>query len=70
MYLKYRNLYLLSIAYTYRLQLRSRLTLGGRAFPGNLSHSVDGILTRLALLIPAFSLLYAPQLLTVLLRRL
>src|SRR5699024_8317661 len=30
---KYRNLNLLSIAYTFRSRLRSRLTLGGRAFP-------------------------------------
>ena len=33
--------------------------------PGNLSHSVDRILTCLSLLIPAFSLLSAPPVLTV-----
>ncbi|ABZ84887.1 conserved hypothetical protein [Heliomicrobium modesticaldum Ice1] len=29
----YRNLHLLSITYAFRPRLRSRLTLGGRAFP-------------------------------------
>jgi hypothetical protein len=38
--------------------------------PGNLSHSVDRILTYLSLLIPAFSLLKAPFVLTVKLHRL
>ncbi len=33
--------------------------------PGNLSHSVDRILTCLSLLIPAFSLVSAPAVLTV-----
>ena len=52
----YRNIYLLSIAYSVRSQLRSRLTLGGRTFPrkpwtfdGGDSHSAlatrAGILT-------------------------
>ena len=31
----YRNLHLLSIDYAFRPRLRSRLTPGGRAFPGN-----------------------------------
>src|SRR5699024_167955 len=35
---------------------------------GNLSHSVDGIPTRLSLLTPAFSLLSAPHVLTIMLR--
>ena len=34
-------------------------------YPGTLSQTVDGILTHLALLTPAFSLLIAPALLTV-----
>ena len=37
--------------------------------PGNLSHSVDRILTCLSLLIPAFSLLSAPHVLTIMLHR-
>ena len=37
--------------------------------PGNLSHSVHGILTRVSLLIPAFSLLSAPHVLTIMLQR-
>ena len=56
-------------AYGSRPHLRSRLTLGGRASPGNLSHSVDRILTCLSLLIPAFSLLSAPAVLTICLQR-
>ena len=37
--------------------------------PGNLSHSADKILTYLSLLIPAFSLLSAPLILSIKLRR-
>src|SRR5699024_7169506 len=36
---------------------------------GNLSQSVDGILTRLSLLTPAFSLLSAPHVLAIMLQR-
>ena len=35
-------------------QLRTQLTQSGRASSGNLSQSVDGILTRLSLLTPAY----------------
>ena len=38
-------------------------------YPENLSQTVDGILTHLSLLIPAFSLLSAPAVLTIYLRR-
>ena len=38
-------------------------------YPGNLSQTVNGILTQFSLLTPAFSLLNAPTLLTVYLRR-
>ena len=38
-------------------------------YPGTLRQTVEGILTLLALLTPAFSLLIAPALLTVYLRR-
>ena len=38
-------------------------------YPGNLSHTVNGISTHFSLLTPAFSLLIAPTLLTVYLRR-
>ena len=65
----YRNINLLSIAYAYRPRLRSRLTLGGRAFPRKPCHTVDRILTCLSLLIPAFSLLSAPAVLTIDLQR-
>ena len=34
-------------------------------YPENLSHTVDGIFTHLSLLIPAFSLLSAPAVLTI-----
>ena len=37
--------------------------------PGNLSHTVDQILTDLSLLMPAFSLLSAPAVLTIDLQR-
>ena len=38
-------------------------------YPGNLSQPVNGILTQFSLLTPAFSLLSAPAVLTVYLRR-
>ena len=38
-------------------------------YPGNLSHSVNGISTHFSLLTPAFSLLIAPTLLSVYLQR-
>src|SRR5699024_10396477 len=53
----YRNINLLSIAYAFRPQLRSRLTLSGRTFLRNPRLSVKEILTLFSLLIPAFSLL-------------
>ena len=65
----YRNFYLLSIAYAYRLGLGPDLPRADEPTSGNLSRSVDGILTRLSLLTPAFSLLSAPHVLTVMLRR-
>ena len=62
----YRNINLLSIAYAFRPRLRSRLTLSGRAFLRKPSGvPVEGILTPLSLLIPAFSLLSAPPVLPV-----
>src|SRR5699024_1030292 len=59
---------LLSIAYAVCLGLGPDLPRADEPSSGNLSHSVDGILTRLALLTPAFSLLYAPLPLSVWLR--
>ena len=38
-------------------------------YPGNLSHTVNGISTHFSLLTPAFSLLSAPAVLTVYLQR-
>ena len=38
-------------------------------YPGNLSQTVNGILTQFSLLTPAFSLLIAPAVLTVYLQR-
>ena len=62
----YWNIYQFPIDYAFRPRLRSRLTLGGRAFPrkpqifgGQDSHLPFRIL------IPAFSLLNSPTLLTV-----
>ena len=43
-----RNLYLLSIIYAFRPQLRSRLTLGGRTFPRK-PQTFDGEVSRLSL---------------------
>ena len=65
---RYRNFYLLSIAYAVCLGLGPDLPRADEPSSGNLSLSVDGILTRLALLTPAFSLLYAPLSLSVWLR--
>ena len=47
--------------------LRSRLTQADQLYPGNLRYSAIRILTLFSLLIPAFSLQYSPQLLSVLL---
>ena len=43
-----RNIYLLSIIYAFRPQLRSRLTLGGRTFPRK-PQTFDGEVSRLPL---------------------
>ena len=51
------------------LALGPDLPWGDERRPGNLGQSVDGILTHLALLTPAFSLLSSPAVLTVNLRR-
>ena len=65
-YERYRNLNLLSIAYDFRPRLRSRLTLGGRAFPRNPQAFGGSDSHRpYRLLMPAFSLLCAPRLLSV-----
>src|SRR5699024_2399249 len=64
----YRNIYLLSIAYAYRPRLRSRLPRADEPSSGNLSQSVDGILTHLSLLTPAFSLLNIPHVLAIMLQ--
>ena len=64
---QYRNLNLLSIGYVFRPRLRSRLTQADQLYPGNLRYSAIRILTLFSLLIPAFSLQYSPQLLSVLL---
>src|SRR5699024_4521363 len=62
---RYRNFYLLSIAYAVCLGLGPDLPRADEPSSGNLSHSVDGILTRLALLTPALLLTYAPLTLSV-----
>ena len=62
-YLRYRNFNLLSIGYVFRPGLRPRLTQSRSALLWNLRYSAGRILTFLSLLIPAFSLLYSPQLL-------
>ncbi len=62
---RYRNINLLSIDYAFRPRLRSRLTLGGRAFPrkpcsiGVQDSHLQSILT------PAFSLPSSPPVLTI-----
>ncbi len=58
----YGNINPLSIGYACRPRLRSRLTLGGLTWPRNLGHSADEFLTRLSLLMPAFSLVWPPRL--------
>ena len=47
-YMRYRNLNLLSIGYVLRPLLRSRLTLGGRTFPRK-PQTLDGEVSRLSL---------------------
>ena len=57
-----RNLNRLSIAYASRPRLRPDSPRVDQPCSGTLGHSVRGILTRVALLIPAFSLATAPRL--------
>ena len=45
---QYRNFYRLSIIYAFRPRLRSRLTPGGRTFPGK-PQTLDGEVSRLSL---------------------
>ena len=56
-------------ATSFDLALGPDLPRADQLYPGNLRYSAVRILTLLSLLIPAFSLRYSPQLLTVLLRR-
>ena len=56
-------------ATTLVLALGPDLPRADQLYPGNLRYSAERIPTSLSLLIPAFSLRYTPQLLTVLLRR-
>jgi hypothetical protein len=56
-------------ATSFDLALGPDLPRADQLYPGNLRYSAVRILTLLSLLIPAFSLRYTPQLLTVLLRR-
>ena len=63
---QYRNINLLSIAYDSTvLGLGPDLPWEDEPSPGNLRLSMVRILTSLSLLMPAFSLLYSPPLLTV-----
>ena len=63
---QYRNLYLLSIAYDHLvLGLGPDLPWEDEPSPGNLRLSMGRILTFLSLLMPAFSLLCSPPLLSV-----
>ena len=63
---QYRNINLLSIAYdNLVLGLGPDLPWGDEPSPGNLRLSMERILTSLSLLMPAFSLLYSPPLLSV-----
>ena len=55
-------------ATTLVLALGPDLPRADQLYPGNLGYSAERIPTSLSLLIPAFSLRYTPQLLTVLLR--
>ena len=66
---QYRNINLLSIAYdSIVLGLGPDLPWEDEPSPGNLRLSMVRILTSLSLLMPAFSLLYCPDLLSLLLR--
>ena len=56
-------------AMAFALTLGPDLPRADQLYPGNLRYSAVRIPTLLSLLIPAFSLRYSPQLLTVLLRR-
>lgn len=56
-------------ATSFDLALGPDLPRADQLYPGNLGYSAGRIPTFLSLLIPAFSLPYTPQLLTVLLRR-
>ena len=60
---RYRNFNLLSIGYVFRPGLGPDLPRADQLYSGNLRYSAGRILTFLSLLIPAFSLLYSPQLL-------
>ena len=53
----------------FSLALGADLPWEDELYPGNLSQTVNGILTHFSLLTPAFSLLNAPAVLTVYLRR-
>ena len=65
-YKQYRNINLLSITYdSIVLGLGPDLPWADEPSPGNLRLSMVRILTSLSLLMPAFSLLYRPLLLTV-----
>ena len=55
-------------ATSFDLALGPDLPRADQLYSGNLGYSAERILTSLSLLIPAFSLLISPQLLTVLLR--
>ena len=61
-----RNIHLLSIDYAFRPRLRIRLTLGGLTLPQEtLGFRRKGFEPFFSLLVPAFSLLHGPGLLTV-----
>ena len=60
-----RNINLLSIDYALRLALGPDFPRADQLYPGILGYSAWRILTSISLLIPAFSLLYAPLLLPV-----
>ena len=65
---QYWNLNQLSIAYALRLGLGPDLPWADEPSPGNLRLSMAWILTMLSLLIPAFSLLSRPAVLSIYLR--
>lgn len=54
---QYRNFYRLSIIYAFRPRLRSRLTPGGRTFPGK-PQTLDGEVSRLSRYLCRHSLFY------------